>query len=69
MNKHVALTFFGEVCGLERSKLKQMTLQFIQNAGEDGTMRYGIYEYLKVAMLINKTKSRISVCWKTSLKN
>ena len=58
MNKQDALTFFGEVCGLERSKLKQMTQQFIQNAGEDGTMRYGIYEYLKVAMPINKTKEQ-----------
>lgn len=33
----------NDFCGLERSKLKQMTLQFIQNAGEDGTMRDGIY--------------------------
>ena len=46
------------VSGLERSKLKQMTLQFIQNAGEDGTMRDGIYEYLKVAMPSNKTKEQ-----------
>ena len=35
-----------------------MTLQFIQNAGEDGTMRDGIYEYLKVAMPSNKTKEQ-----------
>ena len=28
------------VSGLERSKLKQMTLQYIQNAGEDGARGY-----------------------------
>ena len=33
----------NDFSGLERSKLKQMTLQFIQNAGEDGTMRDGMY--------------------------
>ena len=49
---------YTRVSGLERSKLKQMTLQFIQNAGEDGTMRDGIYEYLKVAMPSNKTKEQ-----------
>ena len=49
---------YTRVSGLERSKLKQMTLQFIQNSGEDGTMREGIYEYLKVAMPINKTKEQ-----------
>ena len=49
---------YTRVSGLERSKLKQMTLQFIQNTGEDGTMRDGIYEYLKVAMPSNKTKEQ-----------
>ncbi len=49
---------YTRVSGLERSKLKQMTMQFIQNAGEDGTMRDGIYEYLKVAMPSNKTKEQ-----------
>ena len=49
---------YTRVSGLERSKLKQMTQQFIQNAGEEGTMRDGIYEYLKVAMPINKTKEQ-----------
>lgn len=35
-----------------------MTQHFIQNAGEDGTMRDDIYEYLKVAMPIIKTKEQ-----------
>ena len=50
---------YTRVSGLERSKLKQMALQFIQNAGDEGTMRDGIYEYLKVAMSSNKTKEQI----------
>ncbi len=49
---------YTRVSGLERSKLKQMTLQFIQNAGKEGTMRDGIYEYLKVALPSNKTKEQ-----------
>ena len=49
---------YTRVSGLERTKLKQMTLQFVQNAGDDGTMRDGIYEYLKVAMPGNKTKEQ-----------
>ena len=49
---------YTRVSGLERSKLKQMALQFIQNAGAEGTMRDGIYEYLKVAMPGNKTKEQ-----------
>ncbi len=49
---------YTRVSGLERSKLKQMALQFIQNAGDEGSMRDGIYEYLKVAMPSNKTKEQ-----------
>lgn len=33
--------------GLERDKLKQMALQFIQNAGEEGTKLDAILEYIK----------------------
>lgn len=49
---------YTRVSGLERSKLKQMALQFIQNAGNEGTMRDGIYEYIKIAMPANKTKEQ-----------
>ena len=49
---------YTRVSGLERSKLKQMALQFIQNAGEEGIMRDGIYEYLKVALPSTKTKEQ-----------
>lgn len=49
---------YTRVSGLERSKLKQMTLQFVQNAGTDGAKREDIYAYLKDAMPGNKTKEQ-----------
>ena len=36
-----------KVKGLERDKIKQMALQFIQNAGEEGTKLDAILEYIK----------------------
>lgn len=33
--------------GLEREKVKQMALQFIQNAGDDGVKKIIIFDYLK----------------------
>ncbi|MCQ2258108.1 MAG: ATP-binding protein, partial [Bacteroidaceae bacterium] len=33
--------------GLEKQKLIQMILQYLKNAGEEGSKRDGIYEYLK----------------------
>ena len=38
---------YTKVKGLEREKVKQMTLQFIQNAGEDGVKKIIIFDYLK----------------------
>ena len=35
-----------------------MTLQFIQNAGEEGAKQEDIYEYLKAAMPGNKSKEQ-----------
>ena len=49
---------YTRVSGLERSKLKQMTLQYIQNAGEDGAKREDIYDYLNAAMPGNKSKEQ-----------
>ena len=49
---------YTRVSGLERSKLKQMALQFIQNADEEGAKREDIYEYLKAAMPGNKSKEQ-----------
>ena len=38
---------YTKVKGLERDKIKQMVLQFIQNAGEDGAKKNSILDYLK----------------------
>ena len=38
---------YTKVKGLERDKLKQMALQFIQNAGEDGAKKNSLLDYLK----------------------
>ena len=38
---------YTKVKGLERDKIKQMALQFIQNAGEEGTKLDAILEYIK----------------------
>ena len=38
---------YTKVQGLERDKIKQMALQFIQNAGEDGAKKNSILDYLK----------------------
>ena len=38
---------YTKVKGLERDKLKQMALQFIQNTGEEGTKKNSLLDYLK----------------------
>lgn len=38
---------YTKVKGLERDKIKQMVLQFIQNAGEEGAKKNSILDYLK----------------------
>ena len=38
---------YTKVRGLERDKIKQMILQYIQNAGTDGAKRDAIMEYLE----------------------
>ena len=44
--------------GLEKQKLIQMILQYLKNAGEDGSKRDGIYEYLKDVLPQNKTREQ-----------
>lgn len=48
----------GKVKGLERDRLKQLALQYIQNAGEEGSKRVSIIEYLKVSLPIRNTKEQ-----------
>ena len=38
---------YTKVKGLERDKIKQMALQYIQNAGEEGTKKNSLLDYLK----------------------
>lgn len=40
------LSWYTRVVGLERDKIKHMTLQYIQNDGADGAKRSDIMEYL-----------------------
>ena len=44
--------------GLEKQKLIQMILQYLKNAGEEGSKRDGIYEYLKDVLPSNKTEEQ-----------
>lgn len=43
---------------LEKQKLIQMILQYLKNAGEEGSKRDGIYEYLKDVLPQNKTREQ-----------
>ena len=44
--------------GLEKQKLIQMILQYLKNAGEEGSKRDGIYEYLKDVLPQKKTREQ-----------
>ena len=49
---------YTKVKGLERDKIKQMALQFIQNADEEGTRREFVIEYLREALPARNTKEQ-----------
>ncbi len=44
--------------GLDKPKLKQMVLQFLQNAGDEGAKRNLIHEYLKDVLPQDKTETQ-----------
>ena len=52
------LTGYTKVKGLERDKIKQMILQYIQNAGSDGAKRDAIMEYLEGTLPSRNTKEQ-----------
>ena len=52
------LSTYTKTKGLEKEKLRQMILQYLKNAGEDGSKRDGIYEYLKDVLPANKTEEQ-----------
>lgn len=43
---------------MDKEKLRQMILQFLQNAGDAGAKRDSIYEYLKDVLPANKTEEQ-----------
>ena len=49
---------YTKMKGLEKSKLKQMILQFLQNSGQDGARRESIFQYLKDVLPAKKTESQ-----------
>ena len=44
--------------GLDKEKLRQMVLQYLSNAGDEGAKRDCIYEYLKDVLPANKTEEQ-----------
>lgn len=44
--------------GLDKERLRQMILQYLSNAGEEGAKRDSIYEYLKDVLPQNKTEEQ-----------
>jgi len=52
------LSSYTKSKGLDKEKMKQMVLQLLQNAGNDGAKRDCIYEYLKDVLPYSKTKEQ-----------
>ena len=52
------LTSYTKVKGLERDKIKQMILQYIQNTGTEGAKRDAIMEYLEGTLPSRNTKDQ-----------
>lgn len=44
--------------GLDKAKIQQMIIQYLQNAGSSGAKRDAIFEYLKEVLPQNKTKEQ-----------
>ena len=49
------LPSYTKTKGLDKEKLRQMILQFLQNAGDEGAKRDSFYEYLRDVLPSNKT--------------
>lgn len=50
------LPSYTKTKGLDKERLRQMVLQYLSNAGEEGAKRDSIYEYLKDVLPTNKTE-------------
>ena len=52
------LPYYTKTNGLDKEKLRQMVLQYLNNAGDEGAKRDSIYEYLKDVLHANKTEEQ-----------
>ena len=52
------LSSYTKTKGLDKERLRQMVLQYLCNAGEEGAKRDSIYEYLKDVLPQNKTEEQ-----------
>lgn len=52
------LPSYTKTKGLDKERLRQMVLQYLSNAGDEGAKRDSIYEYLKVVLPVNKTEEQ-----------
>lgn len=52
------LSSYTKTKGLDKERLRQMVLQYLSNAGNEGAKRDSIYEYLKDVLPANKTEEQ-----------
>ncbi len=52
------LSSYTKTKGLDKEKLRQMILQYLTHAGNDGAKRDSIYEYLKDVLPQNRTEDQ-----------
>ena len=52
------LPSYTKTKGLDKERLRQMILQYLSNAGDEGAKRDSIYEYLKDVLPANKTEEQ-----------
>ena len=52
------LPSYTKTKGLDKERLRQMTLQYLSNAGDEGAKRDSIYEYLKDVLPQNNTEEQ-----------
>ena len=52
------LSSYTKTKGLDKERLRQMVLQYLSNAGDEGAKRDSIYEYLKDVLPQNKTEEQ-----------
>ncbi len=54
----VLASSYTKTKGLDKERLRQMILQYLSNAGDEGAKRDSIYEYLKDVLPANKTEEQ-----------